>query len=216
MLAAHGYPFSRLDIRIAEYTAKAVIDRTLAPAAVFADVEGLLWPAEGVARPSYFGTILHQLGIPAATQAAISAALQAHNEADCLWRVVDPETPSILEALRQRGFTLAVISNADGRVEADLERRGLREYFATVIDSHVVGVEKPDPAIFALALDRVQAAADAAVYVGDVWSIDVLGARKAGLHAILVDTLSRYRIAVDCPRITRLAELLDVLPTRAA
>ena len=111
-----------------------------------------------------------------------------------------------------RGLILAVISNADGRVEADLERAGLRAQFATVVDSHVVGVEKPHPEIFNVALARIQATPDAALYVGDVFSIDVLGARGAGMDAVLVDTLGAYPGTLDCPRISRLAELLDLLP----
>jgi FMN phosphatase YigB (HAD superfamily) len=76
-------------------------------------------------------------------------------------------------------------------------------------------VEKPDPAIFALALERLGAPPDTAMYVGDVFSIDVLGARRAGLDAVLIDTLGRYPGAVDCARISRLADLLDLLPEHA-
>ncbi len=212
VLAEHGHPRAPLDIRIAEYTAKAAIDEHLAPRPAAETVEGLLWRDEQRERPSYFGIALHALGIPDEAAPPILDALQAHNRERCLWRVMEPDTPDVLAGLQARGLTLAVISNADGRVESDLERAGLRSHFATVVDSHVVGVEKPHPAIFTLTLERIQATPETAMYVGDVFSIDVLGARGAGLHAVLVDTLSRYPGTIDCPRISRLAELLDLLP----
>lgn len=212
VLAEHGYHAAVEEVRIAEYAAKAAVDREFVPELFPVDVEGLVWADE---RPSYFATILSQLGISANAMASILPELQAHNRAASLWRVVEADTATVLGELRDRGFALAVISNADGRIEADLEQHGLRAYFSDVVDSHVVGVEKPDPAIFRLALDRVGTAADTAVYVGDMWSIDVLGARKAGLRPVLIDTLRRYPVAVDCPRIQRLSELLDLLPQQA-
>lgn len=211
VLAEHGHPRAPLDIRIAEYSAKAAIDRHLAPQGVPDSVEGLLWPAQQGEQPSYFATLLHALGVPTGATQPILDALSAHNRERCLWRVVEPDTPAVLNALRARGLTLAVISNADGRVEADLERCGLRPHFATVVDSHVVRVEKPNPAIFHLTLERLQEPPAAALYVGDVFSIDVLGARRAGMDAVLVDTLGRYPGPIDCPRVSRLAELLDLL-----
>jgi len=212
VLAEHGFPRAPLDIRIAEYSAKAAIDRHLAPQIVPETVEGLLWPDERGTQPSYFGTIVQTLGVPRAAMQPVLDALASHNRERCLWRVVEPDTADVLSALNDRGFKLAVISNADGRVEGDLERCGLRPHFATVVDSHVVGVEKPAAGIFHLALERLQEAPEAALYVGDVFSIDVLGARGAGLDAVLVDTLSRYVGSIDCPRVSRLGELLDLLP----
>lgn len=212
VLEAHGHARTPLEIRIAEYSAKAAIDAHLTPTAAAENVEGLLWRAAPRQRPSYFGTVMQALDVPDTATQPILDALQVHNQAQCLWRVVEPDTADVLAALRARGLTLAVISNADGRVEADLERYGLRPHFATVVDSHVVGVEKPHPGIFNIALERLQAAPETALYVGDVFSIDVLGARRAGLDAVLLDTLGRYPGSIDCPRIGRLRELLDLVP----
>jgi putative hydrolase of the HAD superfamily len=130
--------------------------------------------------------------------------------------VTEPDAVGVLGALRARGFALAAVSNADGRVEADLVRYGLRDALDLVIDSHVVGVEKPDPAIFVTALDRLGVAPAAAVHVGDIASIDVAGAQRAGIAPVLMDPLGCYVGTVDCPRIRRLGELLDLLPGRAA
>jgi putative hydrolase of the HAD superfamily len=214
VLAQHQHPTTPLAIRIAEYEAKAALDRILAPVVGAEDgVETHMWPSgENRPRPpSYFSIVLQHLGVAESDQAPILAALHLQHQASSLWRVVEPDTAAVLDALRAHGLTLAVISNADGRIEADLERTGLRRHFSVVIDSHVVGVEKPNPAIFALALTRLGASADAALYVGDMLTIDVMGARRAGLRAVLMDTLSRYPGAGDCPRISRLGELIDFL-----
>jgi HAD superfamily hydrolase (TIGR01509 family) len=213
VLAAHGHPRTPLEIRIAEYSAKVAIDQhLLAHSRAAGDVEGLLWRAAQRERPAYFGTLLQTLGVADSAAQPILAALQAHNQEECLWRVVEPDTADVLTALRARGLALAVISNADGRIEADLERYGLRQHFATVVDSHIVGVEKPHPGIFNIALQRLQVAPATALYVGDEFSIDILGARAAGLAAVLVDTLGRYPGNLDCRRISRIAELLDLVP----
>jgi putative hydrolase of the HAD superfamily len=214
ILAEHDHPTTPLAIRIAEYEAKAALDRILAPVLGAEDgAETYMWPGgeDRPRPPSYFSIVLQHLGVAESDQAPILAALQRQHQASSLWRVVEPDTTVILDALRARGLILAVISNADGRIEADLERTGLRRHFTVVIDSHVVGVEKPNPAIFALALTRLGATAEAALYVGDMLTIDVLGARRAGLRAVLMDTLSRYPGAGDCPRISRLGELIDLL-----
>ena len=85
-------------------------------------------------------------------------------------------------------------------------RLGLAEYFDVILDSAVEGVEKPDRRYFELALSRAGATPDTTVHVGDFYNIDVVGARNAGLQAILVDERDQYRDA-DCPRIRSIAEL---------
>jgi putative hydrolase of the HAD superfamily len=210
VLAEHGHPTTVDAIRVAEYAAKALIDRELAPAPPGpATVEVRMWQP-GAERPSYFGTVMRGLGVPGAATAAVLAALETHNRAECLWRIVEPDTTSVLEALRARGLVLGVVSNADGRIAGDLAKNGLGTHFETVIDSHVVGVEKPDPAIFHLALAALGMTAAESLYVGDVFGIDVVGARRAGLDAVLLDTLGQYPGGVDCRRIHGLAELLDL------
>ncbi|HVN86818.1 MAG TPA: HAD family hydrolase [Candidatus Binatia bacterium] len=216
VVTEHGHAVAPMALRLAEYHAKAAIDRELAPEMAAPDsIEGLIW-LDGDQRPSYFATVLHHVGVPRERVRPMLDALQAHNRADSLWRIVDSDTPAVLRSLSDRGFTLAVISNSDGRVEGDLARYGLRSHFATVIDSHLVGVEKPNPAIFHLALEQLGYAASQSVYIGDVFGIDVKGARRAGLQAVLIDTLGRYHGRVDCPRVSRLRELLDLLPATAA
>lgn len=126
------------------------------------------------------------------------------------WSRVLPETLPTLSRLKTEGYFLAVISNSDGTVEGELQRAGLTEYLEFVIDSAVVGVEKPHPEIFQLALDRAGVEPQQALYVGDTYATDVGGAQLAGLGAVLMDRVGAYPDAT-CPRITSLSELSGVL-----
>jgi len=91
-----------------------------------------------------------------------------------------------------------------------LRHVGLRDYFQAVFDSAVMGVEKPHPEIFQLALASAKVAANDAVFVGDTNATDVGGAQLAGLHGVLIDRINAYPHA-ECPRITSLPELDSVL-----
>jgi HAD superfamily hydrolase (TIGR01549 family) len=126
------------------------------------------------------------------------------------WSVVMPETPGYLASLKQQGYFLGVISNSVGTMEDQLKHEGLRDYFQAVFDSALVGVEKPHPEIFQLALRSAGAAAQEAAFVGDTYATDVGGAQLAGLRGVLIDRIGAYPQA-ECPRITSLPELDSVL-----
>jgi putative hydrolase of the HAD superfamily len=138
-----------------------------------------------------------------------SEVLRLHQELH-LWIGVEPGTPGALELLRARGLRLGVVSNSDGKVDAALAAAGLRPYFEVVVDSTLAGVEKPDPRIFGVALDAMGLAADDAVYVGDVYEVDVVGARRAGLQPVLLDPHDVHA-GRDVPTVRSLAELPDLL-----
>ncbi|HEY3226444.1 MAG TPA: HAD family hydrolase [Planctomycetota bacterium] len=127
-----------------------------------------------------------------------------------LWSRTPPEVAVALDLLR--GTRLAVVSNSNGTVRELLRRVGLADRFETIIDSAEVGVEKPDPGIFRIALDRMGLTAAEAVYVGDTWHFDVVGARAAGLEAILLDPGGLYPDA-EARRVRSLAELIEALRT---
>jgi len=74
----------------------------------------------------------------------------------------------------------------------------------------VEGVEKPDPRLFAIALERAGGRAETTVHVGDLYYVDVVGARAAGLQPVLLDVAGLYA-GCDCPRIAALAELAGVV-----
>jgi len=102
------------------------------------------------------------------------------------------DAPASLARLSARGIALGVISNWDDSLESILERLGLRRYFAVVLASGVIGVGKPSRMIFDRALDAVGARCDEAWHVGDDPGADAIGARRAGLHALLIDPFDLY------------------------
>jgi HAD superfamily hydrolase (TIGR01509 family) len=87
---------------------------------------------------------------------------------------------------------------------------GLRPHFHHVVDSAVVGVEKPDPRIFRHALDAVGARPERTLHVGDLYAVDVVGARAAGLHALLLDPHGDWA-EVDCARAPDVASVARAL-----
>jgi putative hydrolase of the HAD superfamily len=125
------------------------------------------------------------------------------------WDVIRPGTAEQLREIGER-YQIAVISNADGKIEDVLRRRGIAQCFRTITDSGLVGHEKPHPEIFRHALKSMNAAPEESLYVGDVYSVDYLGATSAGLQAVLMDIPGAYRDK-GVPRVESLEELLAVL-----
>jgi HAD superfamily hydrolase (TIGR01509 family) len=158
----------------------------------------------------FFDLILEQAGIPrsAATGAALEE-LHAYHKDRNLWEYVPESVRPALAALRARGLTLVVVSNANGTLCAHLDRLGLTTFFDCVIDSCDVGVEKPDPRIFQIALERVNATPETTIHVGDLYQVDIVGARAAGIRPVLLDEIDQYG-EVDCTRIASLESLLEI------
>jgi len=108
------------------------------------------------------------------------------------WCVIRPGTREALLRLAQK-YRLGVISNADGKIAQVLERCGIAYCFEAIVDSGIVGVEKPHPAIFAEALRAMGSVPGESLYVGDIYSVDYLGGKAAGMNAILMDVCGAYR-----------------------
>jgi putative hydrolase of the HAD superfamily len=137
--------------------------------------------------------------------------LVANTQNSANWDQILPGTRDALDRIRQK-YQTAVISNADGRIDAVLNRCGICDCFASITDSGNVGHEKPHPAIFAAALRAMKADPDESLYVGDVYSVDYVGARKAGMQAVLFDVAGAYR-GGEYPRVESLTELESWLQT---
>jgi putative hydrolase of the HAD superfamily len=135
----------------------------------------------------YFETIFRFCGVTeAALVRDVLAELEAIHKVSNLWEIVPPDVPPALQELQPR-FRLSVISNANGTVREKLRRVGLLGFFDMVLDSHEEGIEKPDPRIFRAALERTGARAERSLYIGDMYHIDVAGARAAGMEVVLLD-----------------------------
>lgn len=127
-----------------------------------------------------------------------------------LWSRVLPGVPGALAALRSEGLRLVVVSNSDGTIARGLDEAGLGGLLDAVVDSAVVGVEKPDPRIFAIALEHAGSRAGRTVHVGDLHAVDVLGARAAGVHGVLLDPHGDWD-GFECPKVVDVAALADAI-----
>jgi len=148
-------------------------------------------------------------GEPESLDRAASVILREHRASNA-WRRVGAGVRESLERLRGAGLKLAVVSNSEGTIEQMLSEIGLRELFVTVIDSSVVGFTKPDPRIFALALERLGVDAGDALMVGDSPSADVDGAHAVGIRAALIDPYDFYPWS-RAPRFRDVTEVTDAL-----
>jgi putative hydrolase of the HAD superfamily len=148
------------------------------------------------------------LGLDEAACESLVGQIDAAHAERHIWCGCDPDAPRVIDELKRRGLLVAVVSNTeDGRARESLEAAGLAEHFDVIIDSHLVGFKKPDPAIFRHALGLLDVEPYEAVFVGDSYAYDALAARAAGMRAVLLDPFDLHPEAV-CPRIRRLSELL--------
>jgi len=188
-----------------------------AEAAARPELSRLLSLGEG-ARREPFALLLEGIlrRIPAAARDAqglaqrLAPLLCSPGRADLLWNRPLPAARGALDLLARLGVPVVAVSNSDGTAERSLERAGLRDGFRAVIDSHRIGAEKPDPAIFRAALAAAGAAPERAVHAGDLYAVDVVGARRAGAHAVLIDPHGDWN-GIDCARARDVGELAERL-----
>jgi putative hydrolase of the HAD superfamily len=159
---------------------------------------------------AYLEALFLLSGVPDTSLDRVRDCLRRLHQERHLWSVVAERSAEALARLRAAGLKLGVVSNSDGRVEQALTAAGLREYFDVVIDSALVGVEKPDPRIFHAALQALDVSPEEALYVGDLYEIDVVGARAAGMEAVLLGT-AEDTTGLNCRVATSIPALVDHL-----
>jgi putative hydrolase of the HAD superfamily len=142
----------------------------------------------------YVAEFVRDLGVPDEQVAAAEAALLEALTTPGAWAGHLRESVEQLPALAATGVRIAIVSNADGTVEARLREEGVCQVgpgpgvpVDAVIDSGAVGVRKPDPRIWEPALAATGAQAAASIHVGDSLLTDVGGARAAGIRPIHFD-----------------------------
>jgi len=178
-LAGRGHTVPEEAVEEAELRARVRLDADLA---LGVSTEGR------PAQDRYTAYLLEGLGLtaPEEIEAAVSFK-RSYNPPAGLFDCAIPGARDAIRGVKAAGLVAGVVSNSNGSVRALLDGAGLGAELDFVIDSALVGVEKPDPRIFRLGLERAGVAAHEAVYVGDLYSIDVLGSRAAGLGSILLD-----------------------------
>ena len=160
----------------------------------------------------YLETLFRLAGVPDSSMAVVRDTLLGLHREKHLWASVKAGTIEALERLRTTGYRLAVVSNSDGRAVEGLAAAGLLAHFEAVIDSELIGCEKPDPRIFLTALERMGLSPVEALYVGDIYEVDVVGARRAGMDVILLDPLGTHR-GRDVRVAASLAEVVEMILT---
>lgn len=165
---------------------------------------------------TYARFILGELGLPwnGAAERAFEQ-ISTYNRSVGLWNVPNPQAPAVLEKLQGKGYLLGVVSNSDGSVERLLQQAGLAGFFSFILDSAVVGVEKPDPRIFRLALERARVKSEQVIHIGDFYSVDVLGAQAAGIRGILLDPVGAWA-GIGCLKARDLADALKLIHLQSA
>jgi len=150
----------------------------------------------------FYSHLLPELGVH---NDALRDTLVNATRVSANWCDIRPGTRETLQRLGRR-YPLAVISNADGKIADVLNRCGIADCFQQIIDSGLVGYEKPHPAIFEAALHTMNVSPEQSLYVGDVFSVDYAGATRAGMQAILFDVSGAYRES-GLPRVESMEEL---------
>lgn len=139
-----------------------------------------------------------------------------------VWDRTIPGTREAMHALVDLGVPMAIVSNADGNCEQRLRDAGICQLgpgagveVATILDSTVVGVAKPDPRIFDLALEALRVAPERVIHVGDTPGADVVGAHAAGVHPVLMDPYD-FHPDLDVEHVASLADVVELVRARQA
>ena len=181
-LARHGVRVTPDAVQRAEWPARVRLDDQVFARAAGASTETV------TSATRYLSFVLEGLGVAdAKTIERVAEWRRTYNPPVGLWTARDPQALDALALVRRAGARAAAISNSNGTARSMLKAVGLGPYLEFVVDSGEVGVEKPNPRIFELALERAGAAASEAAYIGDFYSIDVRGAGAAGLRPVLLD-----------------------------
>lgn len=149
---------------------------------------------------------LRELGV---SHDRLPTELFATFSASSTYKLFDDVRPAFTE-LESSGYRLGLISNFEGWLEQILVEQEVGETFEVTVISGVEGVEKPDPKIYELAVDRAGVEPSRCVHVGDSMALDVAPAREVGISAVLLDRVGRYP-GQDCPTISSLEELPSVI-----
>jgi len=160
---------------------------------------------------SFFDDVLTIAGVELTPDARRALAdVEEYQRTSNIWEHVPAFVAPTLVELRRRGYKLVVVSNANGTVKRAFQRVGLFGLVDVIVDSAEEGFEKPDRRLFDAALRQAGADPSRSIHVGDIYHVDVAGARAAGLTPVLVDEADLYS-DVDCHRIRSIAHLPALL-----
>ncbi len=157
----------------------------------------------------YHGIILKEAGLEA-SQKFIAEILNKWMHSDLKVVLYDDVAP-VLTDLKERGLILGLISNVDRDITPLYQKLGLSAWLQLVITSQDTGFSKPHPGIFQAALKQAKVKPSEAIYVGDQYQFDVVGANGAGMLGILLDRHGYAEEAANSPRIRSLTQVAEYL-----
>ena len=203
-LARHGLQVTAEALRRVEPGVKFAID----------EAQRVATSTDADRGSAYLDAVLDTAGVPRCpARAAALAELYAYHTEHNLWEHLPGDVVPALERLSVLGMKLAIASNANGGLQRMFDRIGLTRHFHAICDSCVEGVEKPDPRFFRIVLERSGARPESTLHVGDLYHVDVVGARRAGLQAMLLDPHDLYG-DYQVERVRSLAQLVDLMSSR--
>jgi putative hydrolase of the HAD superfamily len=171
--------------------------------------------------PVYYRRLAAGCAVPAGSLDAAALALRAAYTATNVWRTSLPGVRAALTRLAELGYRIAIVSNSDGTVEKALAAATVCQVgpgpgveVDLVLDSHLVGAAKPDPAIFTLALEGLGLGPEQVVHIGDTRFADVAGARAAGIRPLHVDPYGDCGQPAGHEHVRSLADAVDRALTR--
>ena len=199
--ATLGVRVGRDSVVRAEALARSAFDRAVAKSP--GDVRGF-WSV-------YYTPFYEHVGV---SGDSISLAIERTREANDMglgiWCVPVAGFHETMDALADRGITVGIISNSDGRVADRLRELRMSDRFSFILDSALLGVSKPDPRIFEIAIQTSALPPAESAYVGDYYEIDVAGARAVGMKPVLFDPVGVYG-DVDCDTMRRFEDIVELV-----
>lgn len=159
------------------------------------------------------GTMFAQAGVDRARIPSLLAALWIEHMELNLWWLVPPGLGEALDAVRAAGVPVVVVSNSEGLLDELFEKRlHIAQHFDLVVDSGKVGIEKPDPRIWQIALSAYPTPPGKVLHLGDTYSTDIAGALPLGFRAALIDPFSHYEGRhPETPRVTGVIDVAQAI-----
>jgi putative hydrolase of the HAD superfamily len=157
----------------------------------------------------YQGIVLREAGIEASEKLVL--ALLGKMQQFKMNLVLFDDVAPALNGLKGKGLVLGLISNVEQDITDTLNRLGLSSWLEIIVTSQDAGFNKPQPGIFQEALRQAGVQPAEAMYVGDQYQVDVIGANQTGMKGVLLDRGDYYQEITDCPRIRSLNEVAEYL-----
>jgi putative hydrolase of the HAD superfamily len=208
----HGFPVTEEILRVCEGEAKRRAEDDTMIDAAWKDRD----KPGGGGWGRMVGTMLFCAGAEARSLGGLLDTLWAEHCELNLWRAVPTGFLGAATAFKKTGGKIVIVSNSEGMLAKLFARLEITEAFDHVVDSGLVGLEKPDPRIFDLAREKTGGVGkEHTLHLGDVFATDIKGARAAGVRCALIDPFNHYQDRhAEVPRVPGAVEVLVALTLR--